>query len=176
MVEPVSVALDFDDDEAHLLHHVVEHDLLELIVRGDLKQTDVATDDLGVAVADLFGQDEHALARLVVRQANEQRGQVIDGNEGGTLGVQFEPLLLESLHAFIGHGQVCHLALHDKPVNEDRCEEVEEDLRDEDLEGQVDRQRSVVVAAAFGPIERVWVPLRFDHQLVVLVRVALEQD
>ena len=36
LVELVPISLDFDYDEAQLLHHVVEHDAFQLVECGDL--------------------------------------------------------------------------------------------------------------------------------------------
>ena len=161
---------------AKLHEHVVEHDVLLVIVGRDLELHDLPVEEgvaLRVATLLLEGDQGATLITICLRQAQNEPLEVFDGDLARRLLVEVRPDALEVLNRLLFYRDLRRLP--EEGIDDDGDEEVEEDLRDDDLEEEVEGYRKTGTAA-LRPIGIIRVVTSLYNRIVVFDLFALVKD
>ena len=111
----------------------------------------------------------------ILCQISEQILTVFERYESVSIFIIVRPALNEIIYALLLDRDLCKFCLPEKRVDNDRDEEVEEDLGDDHLEEDVKDNREAI-SATFRPKHIIWIIATSNDAVVILVLFALVHD
>jgi len=161
-----------------LLQNVVEHHVLHVVVCRDLQSHDLPISEQSVLfLCNALLERNQGTAFILMRicQVNQERVKLADGNESSALLVVVSPESLEVFNGLLLDGDICLVGLTEEGIDNDSDEQIEEDLRDDDLEQQVE-VHSEGVTTALGTVCVCRVVTAFNNRVIVFALNALVKD